>query len=51
MKDQFIFGVAWFKPEQWKALKYTSVDGDELEETRSEGAKRIARERHDGRTG
>ncbi len=35
-QNQMIFGVAWFKPEQWKALKYASVDGDELEETHSE---------------
>jgi hypothetical protein len=35
-QNQMIFGVAWFKPEQWKALKYVSVDGDELEDTHSE---------------
>ena len=34
-QNQMIFGVAWFKPEQWKALKYVSVDGDDLEETHS----------------
>lgn len=32
MKDQFIFGVAWFKPEQWQALKKASVDREEMEE-------------------
>jgi hypothetical protein len=29
-QNQMIFGVAWFKPEQWKALKYASADGEAL---------------------
>jgi hypothetical protein len=36
MKDQFIFGVAWFRPEQWQALKNASVDRKEMEKTHSE---------------
>jgi hypothetical protein len=35
-QNQMIFGAAWFKPEQWKALKYAAVDGDELEDTHPE---------------
>jgi hypothetical protein len=35
-QNQMIFGVAWFKPEQWQALKKASADRDEMEETHSE---------------
>jgi hypothetical protein len=35
-QNQLIFGVAWFKPEQWQALKKASADREEMEDTHSE---------------
>jgi len=35
-QNQMIFGVAWFKPEQWQALRNASVDRKKMEETHSE---------------
>jgi hypothetical protein len=35
-QNQMIFGAAWFKPEQWRALKKASADREKMEETHSE---------------